>query len=184
MWLCPVTEGVLENVDLRLTMRGGELLMFERNRPEFLHEGRHCAQMWLLFSKRSNTETFNSLKCFYSENYTRQTLFFYLQLSPKEHLYVQPTSTRAVIYSNMVLVCFCRPVLPSITGGQWRSAVRWIQWEPVMWLCKTSVPMLSIHLVEPVSIFLTHTQREANNDTEPVNMQLILTSCTFKNVLF
>lgn len=45
MGLCPVTEGILENVDLRLTMRGGELLMFERNRPEFLHEGRHVAQM-------------------------------------------------------------------------------------------------------------------------------------------
>jgi len=83
----------------------------------------------------------------------------FFQLSPMEHLYVRPTSIRAVIYNNVVLVCFCRPVLPSITGGQWRSAVRWIQWEPVMWLCRTSVPMLSIHLVEPVSIFLTHTKR-------------------------
>lgn len=43
--LCPVTEGVLENVDLRLTMRGGELLMFERKSPELLHEGRHGSQM-------------------------------------------------------------------------------------------------------------------------------------------
>ncbi len=45
MWHCPVTEGVLENVDLRLTMRGGDLLMFERINPELLHEGRHGSQM-------------------------------------------------------------------------------------------------------------------------------------------
>ncbi len=74
-------------------------------------------------------------------------------------------SISAVMYNNMMFVWFCRLVRPSITGGQWRSAVRWIQWELVMWLCRTSVPMLSILHVEPVSISHTHTHTNTHTHT-------------------
>lgn len=52
-----------------------------------------------------------------------------------------------------------------------------------MWLCRTSVPMLSIHLVEQVSTH-THTQRETNKDTEPVSVQLTLTNFKFDSMFF